>query len=131
MGSNCPPRCSHTHHPLQALHVHTHTHTRSPPAPQPPRPRPTACVVSGHVRIKKHATPRHIQLYSYTFYLHRHILYAAVAIFAEASLTCVVSGPVRIKDEKKLTSFEGTELFSEQKGLNIFKNKVRCLSRGT
>lgn len=48
---------------------------------------------------------------------------------AEASLTCVVSGPVTIKDEKRITSPEGKELFSEQKGLNLFKNKTLRVRR--
>ncbi|KAG2426210.1 hypothetical protein HXX76_013191 [Chlamydomonas incerta] len=48
---------------------------------------------------------------------------------SQASLTCVVSGPVAIKDEKRITSGEGKELFSEQKGLNLFKNKTLRVRR--
>ncbi|KAG2436027.1 hypothetical protein HYH02_011739 [Chlamydomonas schloesseri] len=48
---------------------------------------------------------------------------------SQASLTCVVSGPVTIKDEKRLISSDGRELFSEQKGLNLFKNKTLRVRR--
>ncbi|KAG2481825.1 hypothetical protein HYH03_019209 [Edaphochlamys debaryana] len=48
---------------------------------------------------------------------------------SQASLTCVVTGPVTIKDEKRVGRFEGAEVFSEQKGLNIFKNKTLRVRR--
>ena len=42
-------------------------------------------------------------------------------------MTCAVTGPVSVVDEEKLRtgSKEGAELFSESKGLNIFKDKVQ------
>ncbi|GIL80071.1 hypothetical protein Vretimale_12892 [Volvox reticuliferus] len=48
---------------------------------------------------------------------------------SQASLTCAVTGPVAIKDVKRISSFEGEEVFSEQKGLNIFKNKTLRVRR--
>ncbi|GFR49711.1 hypothetical protein Agub_g11865 [Astrephomene gubernaculifera] len=48
---------------------------------------------------------------------------------SQASLTCVVTGPVTVKDPKRISSFEGEEVFSEQKGLNIFKNKTLRVRR--
>ncbi|KXZ47789.1 hypothetical protein GPECTOR_33g671 [Gonium pectorale] len=48
---------------------------------------------------------------------------------SQASLTCLVTGPVTIKDPKKISAFEGSEVFSEQKGLNIFKNKTLRVRR--
>ncbi|EFJ43787.1 hypothetical protein VOLCADRAFT_106628 [Volvox carteri f. nagariensis] len=48
---------------------------------------------------------------------------------SQASLTCVVTGPVTIKDVKRISSGEGEEVFSEQKGLNIFKNKTLRVRR--
>lgn len=35
-----------------------------------------------------------------------------------------MTGPVSIKDLKKISTPEGSEVFSEKKGLNIFKDKV-------
>ncbi|PNH02371.1 Protein CreA [Tetrabaena socialis] len=48
---------------------------------------------------------------------------------SQASLTCVVTGPVAIRDERRISSFEGEEVFSEQKGLNLFKNKTLRVRR--
>ncbi len=39
-------------------------------------------------------------------------------------MTCAATGPVRIKDIKRISGPEGGEVFSEQKGLNFFQNKV-------
>jgi hypothetical protein len=44
---------------------------------------------------------------------------------AEASLTCALTGPVTIRDLARISASDGQEVFSEQKGLNFFKNKVR------
>ena len=43
---------------------------------------------------------------------------------SQASVTCAATGPVVIKDVKKISGPEGSEVFSEQKGLNFFQNKV-------
>ncbi|GLC42969.1 hypothetical protein PLESTB_000281500 [Pleodorina starrii] len=48
---------------------------------------------------------------------------------SQASLTCAVTGPVSIKDLKRISSAEGEEVFSEQKGLNLFKNKTLRVRR--
>lgn len=42
----------------------------------------------------------------------------------QASVTCAATGPVRIRDVKKVRGSEGGEVFSEAKGLNLFQNKV-------
>ena len=39
-------------------------------------------------------------------------------------MTCAATGPIRIKDVKGISGPEGGEVFSEQKGLNFFQNKV-------
>ena len=47
-----------------------------------------------------------------------------MAALVQASVTCAATGPVRIKDVKRISGPEGGEVFSEQKGLNFFQNKV-------
>ena len=42
----------------------------------------------------------------------------------QASVTCAATGPLRIRDVNKISGPEGGEVFSEQKGLNLFQNKV-------
>ncbi len=42
-------------------------------------------------------------------------------------MTCAATGPLRIKDVNKISGSEGGEVFSEQKGLNLFQNKVLLL----
>ncbi|KAI3436709.1 hypothetical protein D9Q98_006124 [Chlorella vulgaris] len=42
---------------------------------------------------------------------------------SQASLTCVATGPVTIKDEAAISGSEGKEFFKERKGLNFFQNK--------
>ena len=49
----------------------------------------------------------------------------------QASVTCAATGPVRIKDVSIISSSDGQEVFSEQKGLNFFQNKVRLSHLGT
>ncbi len=49
----------------------------------------------------------------------------------QASVTCAATGPVRIKDVKRISGPEGGEVFSEQKGLNFFQNKVGHVLAGT
>ena len=44
---------------------------------------------------------------------------------SQASLTCLATRPVTIKDEKEVVGSEGREIFSERKGLNLFQNKAR------
>jgi len=50
---------------------------------------------------------------------------------SQASLTCAITGPVSIKQGSpdKLGGAEGSEVFSEQKGLNLFKNKTLRVRR--
>jgi catabolite regulation protein CreA len=43
---------------------------------------------------------------------------------SQASLTCVATGSVTIKDEAAISGSEGKEFFKERKGLNFFQNKV-------
>ena len=50
--------------------------------------------------------------------------HALTACSVQASVTCAATGPVRIKDVKRISGPEGSEVFSEQKGLNFFQNKV-------
>ena len=48
-------------------------------------------------------------------------------------MTCAATGPLRIRDVNKISGPEGGEVFSEQKGLNLFQNKVvfhKHLSKG-
>lgn len=47
----------------------------------------------------------------------------------QASVTCAATGPVRIKDVKRISSAEGEEVFSESKGLNLFQNKTLRVRR--
>ncbi|CAL5227654.1 g10660 [Coccomyxa viridis] len=48
---------------------------------------------------------------------------------SQASVTCAATGPVRIKDIKRISGPEGGEVFSEQKGLNFFQNKTLRVRR--
>ena len=48
----------------------------------------------------------------------------------QASVTCAVTGPIQVSDERQLRGSEGKEVFSEgRSGLQLFKNKVRLLIR--
>lgn len=57
------------------------------------------------------------------------LLKESVALL-QASVTCAATGPVRIKDVSRISSSDGGEVFSEQKGLNFFQNKVRLSHPG-
>lgn len=48
---------------------------------------------------------------------------------SQASVTCAATGPVRIKDVSRISSSDGGEVFSEQKGLNFFQNKTLRVRR--
>lgn len=43
---------------------------------------------------------------------------------SQASLTCLATRPVTIKEDKEVAGSEGHEIFSERKGLNLFQNKA-------
>lgn len=42
----------------------------------------------------------------------------------QASVTCANTGPIVIKDPKKIRGTSGEDVFSEKKGLGFIKNKV-------
>lgn len=42
----------------------------------------------------------------------------------QASVTCATTGPIVIKDPKKIRGLSGEDVFSEKKGLGFIKNKV-------
>ncbi len=42
----------------------------------------------------------------------------------QASVTCAATGPLSVPDVSRIRGAEGHEVFSERKGLNLFKNKV-------
>ena len=42
----------------------------------------------------------------------------------QASVTCATTGPIVIKDPKKIRGTSGEDVFSEKKGLGFLKNKV-------
>ena len=48
---------------------------------------------------------------------------------SQSSVTCVATGPVRLKDPDNVGGPEGQEIFSELKTLNIFQNKRLRLRR--
>lgn len=48
---------------------------------------------------------------------------------SQASLSCGISGPVAIRSEKDIMGYEGHEVFSERKGLNLFKDKTMRVRR--
>lgn len=48
---------------------------------------------------------------------------------SQASLTCAITGPVKVKDLKQLTVSGGAEVFSEKKGLNLFQDKTLRIRR--
>lgn len=48
---------------------------------------------------------------------------------SQASLSCDISGPVEIRNEKAISGGEGKELFAERKGLNLFKDKTLRVRR--
>ena len=45
---------------------------------------------------------------------------------AQASVTCAATGPISVPDLARIRGSEGREVFSERKGLSLFKNKVLC-----
>ena len=67
-----------------------------------------------------------IQMLSCTIALHKSLSsYVQSCItYMQASVTCAATGPLRIRDVSKISGPEGGEVFSEQKGLNLFQNKV-------
>lgn len=48
---------------------------------------------------------------------------------SQASLTCVATGEVVVKNPQDLESSDGKEVFSEQKGINLFQNKTLRVRR--
>ena len=42
-------------------------------------------------------------------------------------MTCAATGPISVPDLSRIRGSEGREVFSERKGLSLFKNKVLCL----
>ncbi len=46
----------------------------------------------------------------------------------QASVTCAATGPLRVPDVERIRGADGHEVFSERKGLSLFKNKVGLLS---
>ena len=47
---------------------------------------------------------------------------------AQASVTCAATGPISVPDLSRIRGSEGREVFSERKGLSLFKNKVLSLN---
>ena len=39
-------------------------------------------------------------------------------------MTCAATGPISIKDFNKIRGYDGHEVFSERKSVNLFQNKV-------
>jgi len=49
---------------------------------------------------------------------------------SSASVTCAVTGPIVIRDAKKIRGTSGEDVFSEKKGLGFIQNKVGALGLG-
>jgi catabolite regulation protein CreA len=50
---------------------------------------------------------------------------------SSASVTCAVTGPIIIKDAKKIRGRSGEDVFSEKRGLGFIKNKVSIPDHST
>ncbi len=46
----------------------------------------------------------------------------------QASVTCAATGPLSVPELSRIRGADGHEVFSERKGLSLFKNKVGLLS---
>ena len=56
--------------------------------------------------------------------LRQHIIMSQCCAATQASVTCAATGPISVPDLSRIRGSEGQEVFSERKGLSLFKNKV-------
>ena len=54
------------------------------------------------------------------------VIFLRAHLLLQASVTCAATGPISVPDLSRIRGSEGREVFSERKGLSLFRNKVIC-----